>query len=79
MTTTSDHFAKGRKRFPASTTDTALAPRHTRRGNARARRRLDSAHADPSRHPDPHRTARDQTRINFRQKIFQIFRISNIE
>ena len=44
--------AKGRKRrFPASTTDTALAPRYTRRGTAHARRRLDSAHAHA---PRPH-------------------------
>lgn len=36
--------AKGRKRFSASTTDTALAPRHTRRNITHARRRLDCAH-----------------------------------
>lgn len=40
--------AKGRKRFPASTTDTALAPRHTDRSIAQTRRRLDSAHAHAS-------------------------------
>lgn len=40
-----DDFAKGRKRFPASTTDTALAPRHTPGGIAQPRRRLESAHA----------------------------------
>ena len=75
--------AKGRKRFPASTTDTALAPRYTRRGTAHARRRLDSAHAHASR---PHlflcfrcKTQNSRARRNFREYVtFPLLHASNV-